>query len=388
MRLIYLLAVDADDAAAAEIESLLKQRGYFVRRAEEKYAFPPARANEITLALWSQSVQFSQNQIMFTNRAIDAWTEGRLILARLDHAFQPRGLGDVEAIDLTFAPARMAAVWKIVEAAQGIDRMLETRRKEAPPTPALPPVGDDGPGPEDVERPAPEPRRKRKAERRFSSSHAIIAGIVAAGAFASFGFLSLPAAPSVLLGLAAAIWGVVAGTLAGFVAGGAAPVKSSARVAARAAPAPGAPASREAESGSESDRLAADPASPVFVSYSRHDGGVVYPLVAELEASGQDVWIDRDELQPGTHWAGRIVEAIRGSDTFCLMCSVEAFQSDNVRREVYIADKYKRKLLPVRLDSAEMPADFEYFLIDRQWLDLTTADEAERASRLKAALGR
>jgi hypothetical protein len=386
MRLIYLLAVGADHAASAEIESLLKQRGYFVRRAEEKFAFPPARPNEITLALWSQSVQFSQQQILFTNRAIDAWTEGRLILARLDNTFQPRGLGDVEAIDLTFAPARMAAVWKIVEAAQGIDRVLETRRKDAPPEPG--PAASDGSAPSKAEPPASEPKPKRTSARGFSSSHATIAGLVAAGAFASFGFLSLPAAPSFLLGLAAALWGMVAGTVAGFVAGGEGPVRSSARDAARAAPARPAPGSREVEHASEFAMLPADPAAPVFVSYSRHDGSVVHPLVAELEASGQDVWIDRDELQPGTHWAGRIVEAIRGSDTFCLMCSVESFQSDNVRREVYIADKYKRKLLPVRLDSAEMPADFEYFLIDRQWLDLTTADEAERVIRLKAALGR
>ncbi len=386
MRLIYLLAVDADHAAAAEIESLLKQRGYFVRRAEERYAFPPARPNEITLALWSQSVQFSQKQIMFTNRAIDALTEERLILARLDNAFQPRGLGDVDAIDLTFAPARVAGVWKIVEAAQGIDRLLEARRKDAPPEPDTP--RSDAPGSSETERPASGPMPKRTGARGFSSSHAIIAGIVAAGAFASFGFLSLPAAPTILLGLAAAIWGIVAGALAGFIAGGAEQRRSSAPVAARAAPAPSAPASREGEHTSENAMLAAGPPSPVFVSYSRQDGGVVYPLVAELEASGQDVWIDRDELQPGTHWAGRIVEAIRGSDTFCLMCSVEAFQSDNVRREVYIADKYKRKLLPVRLDSAEMPADFEYFLIDRQWLDLSSADETERALRLKAALAR
>jgi hypothetical protein len=59
-----------------------------------------------------------------------------------------------------------------------------------------------------------------------------------------------------------------------------------------------------------------------------------------------------------------------------------------VRREIYIADKYKRKLLPVRLDSSELPEDFEYFLIDRQWLDLTAAEPQERAERLKAALAR
>ena len=59
MRLIYLLASDADDAAAAETEALLKQRGYQVRRADETLAFPPARYQEITLALWSKSAQSS-----------------------------------------------------------------------------------------------------------------------------------------------------------------------------------------------------------------------------------------------------------------------------------------------------------------------------------------
>jgi hypothetical protein len=59
-----------------------------------------------------------------------------------------------------------------------------------------------------------------------------------------------------------------------------------------------------------------------------------------------------------------------------------------VRRELYIAHKYNRKLLPVRLDFAETPEDFEYFLTDRQWLDLTATNPEERAIRLKAALGR
>nr|MCU0732360.1 hypothetical protein [Hyphomonas sp.] len=118
MRQIYLLASDADAAVASEVETMLRQRGYMVRRAEEKYAFPPARRNEVTLALWSRQVQFSSKHILFTNRAIDAWTEGRLIFAKLDNTFQPRGLGDVTAIDLSFAPGRVAAIWKVVEAAQ------------------------------------------------------------------------------------------------------------------------------------------------------------------------------------------------------------------------------------------------------------------------------
>lgn len=382
MRLIYLLALDADAAAAAEVEALLKQRGYQVRRAEEKFAFPPARAQEITLALWSKAVQLSARQILFTNRAIDGWTEGRLIFARLDHCLLPRGLGDVETIDLSFAPARLAAVWKIVEAAQEIDQALDARRREAPP-------GEREGGPP----PAPEPgaagltanSQRRPGGSQFSSGAALVVGLVAAAACGSLGYLTMPAAPAVLLGGAAIAWGGVAGALGGFLGGRPKPAAPEPDLAA-AAPAP--PPSESAAAEAAGDGLLAETPPQVFVSYARSNGEVVYPLVAEVEAAGREVWIDRDELRAGAQWAGMIVRAIRDSDTFCLMCSAEAFQSDNVRREIYIADKYKRKLLPVRLDFAPMPEDFEYFLIDRQWLDLSTANPAERADRLKAALGR
>lgn len=387
MRQIYLLASDADAAAAAEVETLLRQRGYMVRRAEEKYAFPPARPQEMTLALWSKSVQFSSRQILFTNRAIDAWTEGRLIFARLDHTFLPRGLGDVAAIDLSFAPGRIASVWKIVEAAQDIDRAIDQKRREAG-------ASDDGAGPapdseDEIQRKAPEPGEVSE----FSAQLAVVVGFVAAAAFGSLGFLAMPFAPTLLVACAALAWAAVAGIAAGKIAGrrrraDAPSARESLPEAEAAAPAPSAEA--RSAPGAVAGGLPQDPdaPAPVFVSYSRRDGAVVYPLVAEVEASGREVWIDKEEIHAGGNWAGMIVRAIRESDTFCLMCSAEAFQSDNVRREIYIADKYKRKLLPVRLDFAEMPEDFEYFLIDRQWLDLTAADPAERAVKLKAALGR
>jgi len=382
MRLIYLLASDADEAAAAETEALLKQRGYQVRRADEKLAFPPARYQEITLALWSKSVQFSSKQILFTNRAIDAWTEGRLIFAQLDHTLLPCGLGDIGTIDLSLAPARVAAVRKIVEAAQEIDRAMEARRREAAVTPG---GGDPAPPQAAPEAGAWPPKVKSgSGGSEFSAGAALLVGLVAAAAFCSLGFLTMPAAPVLLLGAAAIAWGGVAGALGGFLGGRKSAQADEPELATAAPPVPESAASEVA---GEDDLFNETPAQ-VFVSYSRSNRDVVYPLVAEVEAAGRDVWIDREELQAGANRAGMIVRAIRGSDTFCLMCSAEAFQSDTVRREIYIADKYKRKLLPVRLDFAQMPGDFQYFLIDRQWLDLTATDPEERAIRLKAALGR
>lgn len=392
MRQIYLLALEADAQAADGIETMLKQRGYMVRRAEEKFAFPPARSQEITLALWSRAAQMSVKQILFTNRAIDAWSEGRLILAKLDHAQQPRGLGDVATIDMSFAPGRIASISKVVATAQEIDRITLESRREASADP------DDGGSAggagfqdivEDTESPgAPERWARKPAD--FSSELAVIVGLVAAAALGSLGFLVMPFSSNTLVGVAAVAWGAVAGTCAGFLAGrGRLETVSAPPVSVGEG---GESPSRQEESAQDAD-FALEEASertqaPVFVSYSRRDGEVVYPMVAEVEAAGREVWIDRDEIQAGVSWAGTIVRAIRASDTFCLMCSAEAFQSDNVRREIYIADKYKRKLLPVRLDFAEMPEDFEYFLIDRQWLDLTAVEPDERAVRLTAALSR
>ena len=382
MRLIYLLASGEDAEAATEVETLLKQRGYMVRRAEEKFAYPPARPQEVTLALWSRAVQFSPRQILFTNRAIDAWTEGRLIFARLDHSLPPRGLSDVEMVDLSFAPARMASVWKIVEAAQAADRTMEARRREAGHG-----SGGGTQGPTDVVDEIQETQRKHARKMgsapAFAAGHAVIVGLVAAAAFGSVGFLAMPYASNVLVGAAAVAWGAVVGTAAGYYGGAREPRTRSA-----AAPAPAAREQASEMDAAVPEPLVPDENAPVFVSYSRRDGDVVYPMVAEVEAAGRPVWIDKDEIHAGGNWAGMIVRAIRDSDTFCLMCSAEAFQSDNVRREIYIADKYKRKLLPVRLDFSEMPEDFEYFLIDRQWLDLTSIEPGERAGRLKAALAR
>ena len=284
-------------------------------------------------------------------------------------------------------PARVAAVWKIVEAAQEIDRAMEVRSREA----ASAPGGGEYPAPPQAEaetRSSPPKSKRRSGKTEFSSGAALVVALVAAAAFGSLGFLTMPAAPVLLLGGAAIAWGGVAGALGGFL-GGRNSTQTDEPELATAAPAPAPPVSESAASEvAGEDDLFTETSAQVFVSYSRSNGEVVYPLVAEVEAAGRDVWIDREELQAGANWAGMIVRAIRDSDTFCLMCTAEAFQSDNVRREIYIADKYKRKLLPVRLDFAQMPEDFEYFLIDRQWLDLTATNPEERAIRLKAALGR
>ena len=119
---------------------------------------------------------------------------------------------------------------------------------------------------------------------------------------------------------------------------------------------------------------------------ARRDSAVVHPICEELTAQGQRIWVDTKELQAGESWAGEIVRAIKAVNSVAVMCSPAAFESDHVKREVYLADRYKRKILPVFLEEAAIPEDFEYFFAGVQWLKLHETPPAERGKAVATAL--
>lgn len=124
----------------------------------------------------------------------------------------------------------------------------------------------------------------------------------------------------------------------------------------------------------------------LFISYARANSGAVRPVVDELKDNGRAVWLDAEAIHDGANWAGEIVRAIKGAARVMVMCSAQAFESDHVKREVYLADRYKRRLLPVYLDEAPPPEDFEYFFADLQPVRLVGVADADRPKRILAAL--
>lgn len=100
----------------------------------------------------------------------------------------------------------------------------------------------------------------------------------------------------------------------------------------------------------------------VFISYARADRIRVEPIVDTISRDGKrSIWIDKNNITSGPGFAGAIVRAIRSAETVVVMCSQAAFQSDHVKREVYLADRYQRPLSPVFLEEAKAPDDLEYF---------------------------
>lgn len=332
MMRVYLIAAPEDEAEGDKLADYLKRFGVFMRREYGKYSYPPARQGEYTLALWSRNAMMSSRQMMLTNRAIDAWEHDQLIMARLEHGLSPRGLADLKMVDLTFEAAREHRYRDVLTAL----RALEDAQRAAaapPPQASVPPSSGSG-----------------EAEPKSSSG----------------GFLS-------------AIGGIFSRSKKS---------KSAPRVRGREADTDKAAAPTVAPMPAPENELAAAPgtAHAVFVSYSHANAETVLPIVETVEERGVSIWIDRDEMRAGQGWAGQIVRAIKASERFCLMCSAQAFASDHVRREVYLADKYGKDMVPIRLDGAEMPEDIEYFLIGKQWVDLNALEEDERLTVLESAL--
>ena len=89
--------------------------------------------------------------------------------------------------------------------------------------------------------------------------------------------------------------------------------------------------------------------SHVFVSYSRKDSETVANIVARLERDGLSVWLDREDIRGGELWRETIVKAIDNAYAFVLMLSSNSVASENVRKEVDLAEGANKHLLPVML---------------------------------------
>ena len=120
----------------------------------------------------------------------------------------------------------------------------------------------------------------------------------------------------------------------------------------------------------------------VFTSYSRRDKEIVDRLVGELERAGLEVWIDRTDIHSGNSWRVQIVEAIDTCDAFVLMLSSNSAASDNVRKEIDLAQDSARKTFVVLLEPVKLPAEIRYQLAGLQFIDVQTLGFDESLRRL------
>ncbi len=131
--------------------------------------------------------------------------------------------------------------------------------------------------------------------------------------------------------------------------------------------------------------------SHVFVSYARDDRAFVDRLVAALERRGVAVWLDRQDLAGGAAWEASITEAVRASDAVIAVLSPSAAGSEYVPRELSLADKYDRPVVPVLLEPwdavrSELAQRIDFQLAGIQHVDFAARPFEEGLDHLVRAL--
>ena len=124
----------------------------------------------------------------------------------------------------------------------------------------------------------------------------------------------------------------------------------------------------------------------VFVSYSSQDRDRVIPVVDYLRSSGISVWVDEGNIHAADLWSEQIVQAIAGCQVMVVMLSGNSTDSHNVVKEAMLASEQKKALLPVYLESAEIPARLQYQLAGIQHLELYGQGEEQVLSDLVTGL--
>ncbi|MGQ0531516.1 MAG: toll/interleukin-1 receptor domain-containing protein [Caulobacteraceae bacterium] len=385
---VFLAHAPADRQTAVTLEKVIERRGQFAELDDGHTAMKPVGSGDVLVLLVSSALTFATARLRLEQRALDAWAQGRLIVVRLDHGIPPVGLRDLPAIDASFEAARE---FKWNEVADGVQHILR----------APAPAHEDGEGEIDEAARPPPPQR---AQRKRGAS---IAGFMLALLLAFPGVLAIAATASIWLvnrigptpgGWPELLRGIDAFGVRYGLPPGLGPWLFAASIAlliflfvfaivrARARP-KAAPELRRKPPRPRMTRMKPPTSDAVFVSYARANDMAVLPLIEAAKRAGRKFWLDQQGISAGDGWAGEIVRVIKAAGGVVVMCSKAAFESDHVKREIYLADRYRKRLVPVFIEQAEPPEDFEYFFAGVQTLNLFDTPEEERPEALIRVLG-
>ncbi|GAB4511198.1 MAG: hypothetical protein OHK0046_08950 [Anaerolineae bacterium] len=111
-------------------------------------------------------------------------------------------------------------------------------------------------------------------------------------------------------------------------------------------------------------------AKHLFISYSRKDRTFVDRLVESLESHGMTVWLDTDDLVPGTpNWEQAIRDAIEYCTAVLLVASPHSRASVYVQGELTLAQLRQKPIYPLWADGKHWVDAVQLGMVNTQYLD-------------------
>lgn len=112
-----------------------------------------------------------------------------------------------------------------------------------------------------------------------------------------------------------------------------------------------------------------DAAAPVFVSYATSDRKEALAVCKAIERRGPKCWISTRDVEPGENYQESIVRALRGARAMVLVFSDAANNSDEIKKELSLASRYRIPVMALRIEDVDPSDAFAYELSTRQWID-------------------
>ena len=106
----------------------------------------------------------------------------------------------------------------------------------------------------------------------------------------------------------------------------------------------------------------------IFISHSAADKETANYLCNAFEANGLSCWIAPRNIVPGTEWADSITNAISDCSVFLIIFSKNSMRSSQVAKEIGMADRKSKYIIPYKIDDTEPEGAFDYYLSCCQWV--------------------
>lgn len=100
----------------------------------------------------------------------------------------------------------------------------------------------------------------------------------------------------------------------------------------------------------------------IFISYSRKDSDQIKGICSLLNEMKIPYWIDVDGTYSGENYKEVIVKAIQETQLVLFVSTENSNASLNVAKEIGLADKYNKVVIPVKLDASPFAEKIDYDL--------------------------
>ncbi len=120
----------------------------------------------------------------------------------------------------------------------------------------------------------------------------------------------------------------------------------------------------------------------IFISYATSNMEIAYNICKFFESKDIFCWIAPRNINFIDSWPGQITRAIKTSKMLFLTLSNDSNNSDQVLKEVNIANRMKIPRFSFQIDDVKISDDLTFLITDKQIYDATLGDLSQHLSKI------